>query len=365
MWKKIAIVIEVSVAVLIIITLIISFTTDTGGSDPTQPSGWGVAITFAIFIGVLIAIVVWAYYEHNKQWDQVITDNGVVAMFGVLLLNAASYILHYQTWRKFYDTGNLFWFTNISVVLITYLLFKKGATSKIVAVVLAFLVLAAIKDQYDFQFWSGQDGATITRGIPTAPMEIARAVIGDCESGDGSPGSARQFEPGTTTPISNKEGSSAFGKYQFLEKYREPAAKLGFDLNTEEGQDSYFAYRYERYGTRDWEDDPRSVACWGPKLARSGFQREYVLNFEVTDEGWEEKDLPVGFNAWWGDSEGAFVVENEKGLQARFDPENNVFENLPFPKKKGKEKGFSKKLKFRSLRKESAKVSLRITKQAN
>jgi hypothetical protein len=103
------------------------------------------------------------------------------------------------------------------------------------------------------------------------PVEIARSVVGGCESGNGTPGSGRQFEKDNKTPTKNRKGSSAFGIYQFLEEHRKPALDLGFDLNTKEGQDGYFAYRFSLYGMKDWEADPDSQSCWQSKLAAMGY----------------------------------------------------------------------------------------------
>lgn len=98
------------------------------------------------------------------------------------------------------------------------------------------------------------------------PLDAAAFVVSQCESG------GKQFEKDDETPLKNREGSSAAGKYQFIEAHRKPAKELGFDLNTEEGQDGYARYRILRFGLRDWEADPRSKACIAEKFASMGFK---------------------------------------------------------------------------------------------
>ena len=107
-------------------------------------------------------------------------------------------------------------------------------------------------------------GTNMSHGVP---IEIALPIIADCESGGGVPGAAHHFGP-DGKPLRNKEGSSAIGKYQILASdHEEKAKKMGFDIQTEEGNESYAKYLYTNEGgTKHWEADPRSVTCWEPKL---------------------------------------------------------------------------------------------------
>jgi len=100
------------------------------------------------------------------------------------------------------------------------------------------------------------------------PAEVALPIIAGCESGDGSPGSGRQFEADGVTPLRNREGSSAIGKYQILTSlHQERAKSLGFDIRTENGNEAYARYLYAESGTLHWEADSRSRACWEPLMA--------------------------------------------------------------------------------------------------
>jgi hypothetical protein len=137
-------------------------------------------------------------------------------------------------------------------------------------VVVIAVILAGYGASYRKFFPSNNNAAgsvisntTLQSGIP---IDAAAFVVCQCES-DG-----QQFEADKETPLKNKEGSSASGKYQFIEAHRKVAEGLGFDLDTEEGQDGYARYRIIRFGLRDWEADPRSKACIEEKLASMGFK---------------------------------------------------------------------------------------------
>jgi hypothetical protein len=130
-----------------------------------------------------------------------------------------------------------------------------------------------------YYFWTRDNKQSLQRPVVAqttrAPLEVARRVVCECESG------CRQFEEDGKTPLKNKgipskgiRPSDAFGKYQFREMHRKPALDLGFDLNTEEGQDRYFAYLYGKEDFGPWDHDDQfggGRACWGPKLMALGY----------------------------------------------------------------------------------------------
>ena len=122
---------------------------------------------------------------------------------------------------------------------------------------------------------SGGNGANrMTAGINQSgvPLDAAAFAISQCESG------GRQFETDDKTPLKNREGSSASGKYQFIEAHRKGAKDLGFNLDTEEGQDGYARYRLLRFGLKDWQADPRSKTCIEEKLTSMGFRGGFDLS---------------------------------------------------------------------------------------
>ncbi len=61
--------------------------------------------------------------------------------------------------------------------------------------------------------------------------------------------------------------SSAKGVFQIMESlHKAPAARLGFDILTLEGNVAYAKYLYENEGTRPWN---ASAKCWNKTLAYS------------------------------------------------------------------------------------------------
>ena len=146
------------------------------------------------------------------------------------------------------------------------------------------------------------------------PAEVALPIIAGCESGDRTPGSGRQFEADGKTPLRNREGSSAIGKYQIMASRHEARARsLGFDIQTEEGNEGYARYLYAESGTFHWEADPRSRACWEPLLARArgalpstatSTPSTVGATFVVTARAGQpvESVMPPGWMiVWWGD----------------------------------------------------------------
>ncbi len=73
----------------------------------------------------------------------------------------------------------------------------------------------------------------------------------------------------------NKDGqvlknptSSAKGVFQIMESlHKEPAARLGFDILTIEGNIAYAEYLHKKEGTRPWN---ASAGCWNKTLAYNG-----------------------------------------------------------------------------------------------
>ena len=315
----------------------------------TQGSTFGEIFAFAIVIIILIIVAWWVYHEHGGNWSDIVKNNAILTFLGLIVLNAIAYILHYESWRIFYDTGRLFWMTNIGVILFVYLIFEKSKAAKVVATALALLILTALVQKTTI-FRHKNDSMSILSQTPTTnlsdvPAELALREICMCESG------CQQFEPGTNIPLQNKgipgkvKQSGAFGKYQFLESHRKPARDKGFDLNTEAGQDGYARYRYERFGTKDWEFDQQyggGLACWGPKLANLKVEQgaySLVVNAPAAPLR-QEVTVPLGFDVTWGESEDSFTIVNDRGLLARYNRNEGIFENLPRP---------SKRLEFQSL----------------
>lgn len=86
--------------------------------------------------------------------------------------------------------------------------------------------------------------------------------IGDCESGNGTKGSAHHIDPKTGQVLmrANKNGSIDVGKYQVNEYYwGKKASELGYDLTKEGDNKAMAEWIYLNKGTTDWS---ASQKCW-------------------------------------------------------------------------------------------------------
>ncbi|MEK7669137.1 MAG: hypothetical protein AAB350_00900 [Patescibacteria group bacterium] len=152
--------------------------------------------------------------------------------------------------------------------------------SKIASILATMLILGLVTTAWQSHQKSTTTTTSLGKSSDTAsysniPVDVAKRVVCECESG------CQQFETDGKTPYKNRgipkekvPPSTAFGKYQFLEVHREPAKKLGYDLNTEEGQEKYFEYLYGKEGFGPWDHDQKyggGSACWGPKLLTLGY----------------------------------------------------------------------------------------------
>src|SRR3989344_1890270 len=295
---------------------------------------------------------------------------------GIIVFNLISFTMIPWWWNIL--TSNWYGFAvfNIGFWLALYLrTIKNNAIASNVSNIITVMLVVGLATTAIHQYQnreSSDNNEVVKDKAPVAnlsrvPADIALPIIAECESG------GRQFEDDGVTPFKNREGSSAIGKYQILASEHEERAlnKYGFDIRTEAGNEGYARVLYSESGTKHWEADSKSSACWRPQLqaytgkpSRTPTQESYSLtvNAPVGPSSYEI-EVPIGFDFSWGGSEGSFVVENEKGIQARFDPDNNLFEDLPWINQ-GEKSGFSKKLKFKSLSDKPAKVNLRFTKQS-
>lgn len=135
-------------------------------------------------------------------------------------------------------------------------------------VVAPALIIALGSTTINYAF-DGKVYAVETVFVPkTVEVEKPRAlpkilqVIADCESGNGRPGSGRQFHDdgrlvqGVITPAD-------WGKFQINTKvWGDKAKELGYDLTTEEGNTAMALFIFETRGTRDWS---ASAKCWAKR----------------------------------------------------------------------------------------------------
>jgi hypothetical protein len=100
---------------------------------------------------------------------------------------------------------------------------------------------------------------TASTSVVEAPAPIMDRIA-DCESGNGTLGSANQKGKNGQLAINvNTNGTVDVGKYQINSIHFKEAASLGYDLMTEEGNTAYAKWLYANKGTGDWASSAR---CW-------------------------------------------------------------------------------------------------------
>ena len=89
-------------------------------------------------------------------------------------------------------------------------------------------------------------------------------IAADCESGDCTPGSARQFNPdGSVVTNVNEDSSVDIGKWQINSIHEERAKSMGHDIWTEEGNTAFARVLFSESGTEPWNS---SRKLWEPMI---------------------------------------------------------------------------------------------------
>jgi len=342
------------------------------------PSIMGRGFVFLLLFAMLTAVTGMAWWEKRTcPWAERLSQPVFIAIIGIIVLNALSNLFIYPNWRWFWDHQTLFWGVNMALVLFVHFTTKKESYAKFVASGIALLILTGfgteIAGNKKTQV-TNLPSVTETKLMANIPVDVAKRVVCECES------NCQQFETdkdgnlvlddkGNKIPFKNKgipkkdiPPSSAFGKYQFLEVHREPAQKLGFDLNTEEGQEKYFEYLYGKEGFKPWDHDNEyggGRACWGPKLAALGHEvgESLLLQTFIVEApvGKFSEEIPIPeWNFFdWRESTDSFIVKDQNGREARYDMSAGIAENLGMN---------STKLYFKSLGDKPAKVKIKRLK---
>lgn len=313
-----------------------------------------------LFIAVVV-ILFFAFYSNWKTPIQILSEPSIRVLIGIVVIYAILAYVSPKVWISYWESG-FFFFATYGIILLSGL--KK--TLKLgffpLALIGAGLVLLVV--------WSNGDGISLpssTKKIelvqpsfqPNVPAEIALPIIALCESG------GKQFKEGTKIPLPNKEGSSAFGKYQFLESHRAKALALGFDLNTEEGQDGYARVLYnEPDGIKHWLADSRAKACIEKGL-KGSFDPKYgktvwVLNFRAPTDNAIEFPLGPGIRV------GTRAKEVRKKYRYFVYTDEGVLHKKDFPVKEGGEvfkiNSFANKIGFQSLENEPVDIVATFSK---
>jgi hypothetical protein len=295
---------------------------------------------------------------------------------GLIIFNLVSWAMIPWWWNVLFHTWYTLVFFNIAMGAILFLITLKqkgpdgkdtkdaNPTASRLASLIGLLLVLGIgtvvfdKVAQEVDFFSSTQPIVLQPSFqPDLAAEIALPLIAECESG------GKHFEDDGVTPLKNKEGSSAIGKYQILASAHEERAKsMGFDIKTPEGNEGYARVLYNESGTKHWEVDPRGKACWGPKLAGqtsgSGGKMAWILPIEAPVEKWSDY-IPVTNMYYRVDRENPSAnVEAEyittEGTFIRVAPRD-----VPY-----RTPGLTRKFRFRSLDKEPAKIKVTLTPQA-
>ena len=299
-------------------------TTATGSSVVTSSTRFWVLTATGAFILVVWAVVNYAICQDN--WRTRLRNCpppvwAFAVLLGVTVFHWLFWAISPGAWNTWLSSQT-FWPMNAAIILTVFFASQQGTAARFIGLALwvLFLVVAGI-GAYGYFPWSTYwSAATVGSGLRSSsslsrlPAEVALPIIAGCESGDGSPGSGRQFEADGVTPLRNREGSSAIGKYQIMTSLHEERAKgLGYDIRTEAGNEAYARYLYAESDTLHWEADSRSKACWEPLLARArGTLPSTVASthstvdttFLVTVRPGQPAEVVMPPNwmiVWWGD----------------------------------------------------------------
>lgn len=322
-----------------------------------SPSASGKLIAFLIVIAVLIAIAAWVYSEHKDKedkWGQIVRNNATMTFLGLIVLNAIAYILHYEGWRKFYDMGSLFWMTNIGIILFVYLIFEKSQAAKVVAAVLALLILTAL--------WGKKDGMNIFNRTPTislsqsydnVPTEIAFPIIGECES-PGEPG-GKQFEKdknGKMIVVQGKVDKDDTGALQINKRIHADLIKEHPEIDISKSKEENYKFgkvlveKFHGYGP--WF---KTRSCWEPKFASLGYNDQQGVR-------WAEVETPT---ERYGDlqtvqpGQSATIYEEGNLITALWN--EKVEEDLP---RQGDPKAPSRVFSFRLKSREQTPLKIKV-----
>ena len=259
-----------------------------------------------------IAMVLWKKPVWRTKLFGAATDsdprlkNLSVIAGGLLVFNLVSWGMIPWFWSVLSYTWSALIFFNIGLGVVLFLLTikEKDASGKegkepnstarklayfIAVLLVAGLLTSAWKVAKKLNSAEQKTGITSRTRVDnyshSVPIEIALAIIADHESGNGTPGSGKQFLAGTTTPIRNPQnagpGKGAVGKWQInlsdpavveelklLEAEMKKDGRLKEDEKLDvEGNENHnraaAEYLFGKYRTNPWN---ASRDRWEPKL---------------------------------------------------------------------------------------------------
>lgn len=299
----------------------------------------------------------------------------ILITVGLIIFNLVSWAMIPRWWNVLFHTWYTLVFFNIAMGTILFLitLKQKGPDGKdtkeanptasrlasliglLLALGIGTIIFEKVTKEADL-FSSTQPIVLQPSFQPDLPAEIALPIIAECESG------GKHFEEDGVTPLKNKEGSSAIGKYQILTSTHEERAKsMGFDIKTPEGYEAYAKVLYsEPDGIKHWLADSRAKECIEKGL-KGNFDSEYgkrvwKMVVEAPTEGWTtwypakyfdlsiegEDRIKSSYKTEFVTTEGVVVTEAPRDLQKK----------IP---------GITEKYRFKSLENKPVKIIVTLT----
>ena len=331
----------------------------------------------------------WAWKKKKK--DKVLLIAGIIV--GIMVINWLLWVVHADLWGSVWATPSRFWAINLGVLLaILILLLAKGADGKPNPVAKTFsqiigvlVVMISIISFWDFltekRGWAYWTGISSDFGSPTQqsgdpmlasryngiPAEVALPIICGFESSDMA-GRIWHYKNGDPSQGLNISDTKDIGGCQINAPWHEKDAqeKYGLDIRKPEDNMAFAKILYREQGVKPWVGKPKkgksTIHKWGPILDKLREAGEYEVKLVAPAGDFGPARDVAGYEFFWGRSPGAFVVRNDQGLEARFDPQKNIRENLPYLNK-GEKRGYSKTIQFKSLSDKPQEVVLELKRQ--
>ncbi len=377
--------------------------TDTGSKPVSKPKTFGAwviqVISFFLLIGVSVLVCLQVLQESKKpestqragpqqtmieslgvDWKKFLSHPTVYAAVAVLTINVFLMFSLTNLWIAFLGNFGFFILVNIGTIIATHF-FKKGGVAKVVGFGIVLIVIATafetFSDGINFSGWNNDSSKRSAFGSPDRsdpmvasrydgiPAEVALPQICGCES-SGVAGRIWHYKNNDPDQGINTSETNDVGACQINVPLHEKVAykKYGLKIHTQEGNMAYAKILYQDHGVKPWVGKPgkTTIRCWGPILAKLQEAGEYEVKLVApVKEFGPERDVS-GYEFSWGRSPGAFVVRNDQGLEAKFDPAKNIRENLPYITK-GEKRGYSKTIQFKSLSDKPQEVVLELKRQ--
>lgn len=289
----------------------------------------------------------------------------VLCILGVNILFRFITSVKPEIWQWYWKDQSFFWSWNIGLLAIAFLSLQKDDKGKMSAVTsntrrfLIFLMAVGLGLNLYHRGPKIEKDPTVRIQTNTASREMSQELILDtiaeCESG------RKQFDDeGNPIVNVNTNGSRDYGALQINDLANAELIAKHPELDYKKSKrDNYELAKLIVLRDGDYRAWNATKACWEPKLALLSGKPVFTPDPDVFEapvgKFSEWVSIPLDHNAYWGRSEGAFIIENDRGVQARFDPANDIVEDLPH-RNKGKVRGISRRLRAIAMGEKPGKV---------